>query len=140
MDDAARVGSVECLEDLLRDTRRGQWLERATLLDHAGQVAAVDELHDDEWVARLHAVVEDVDHVGVTECRCRLRLLAEARHESRVAAVLGAQHLDRHVASELRVVGAEDGRHSALAEQLDEAVAAGENLSYFGHAQITRFS
>ena len=80
----------------------------------------------------FHAVVEDVDHVGMAERGGRLRLLAEAGDECRVAAVLGAQHLDRHVAPQLGVVAAEDGRHAALAEQLDEAIAAGKYLPDFG--------
>ena len=125
VDDAARVGRVERLEDLLGDARGGQRLERAALLDHGAEVAAVDQLHDDERVARLHAVVEDVDDVRMAQRGGRLRLLAEAGDERRVAAVLGAQNLDRHVAAQLRVVAAKDGRHAALAEQLDQAVAAG---------------
>ena len=128
---------VQRLVDLLGDARGRDWLERAALADDRGEIAAVDQLHDDERVARFHAVVEDVDHVGVAERRGRLCLLAEARHERRVAAVLGAQHLDRDVAAQLRVVGAEDRGHAALAEQLDEPVATGEHLSYLGQARRT---
>ena len=65
-----------------------------------------------------------------------LRFLAEARNERRVAAVLRAQHFDRNVTTQLGVVGAEDGRHSALAEKLDEAIAAGEYLSYLGQGLV----
>ena len=82
--------------------------------------------------AGVHAVVEDVDYVGVVQSRSRLCLLPEARHERRIAAILGAQHLYRDIATQLRVCGAEDRGHPALAEQLDQSVAAGEDLSYFG--------
>ena len=131
VDDAARMRCVQRFVDLLGDARGRHRLERPALLDDRGQVAAVDELHDDERVAGFHAVVENVDHVGVVERRGRLRLLTEARHEGRIATVLGAQHLDRDVAAQLRIVSAEDGRHPALAKQLDEAIAAGQDLSYF---------
>jgi hypothetical protein len=33
-------------------------------------------------------------------------------------------------------MGAENRRHAALPEQLDKAVAAGENLSYFGQLLV----
>ena len=125
MDDAGSVSRGERFEDLLRDARRGQRFQGTALAQDAGQVAAVDQLHDDEGVAALHPVVEDIDHIRVIELRRGLGLLPEARHERRVAAVLGAQHLDRDVAAELRVMGAEDGRHAALAEQLHEAIATG---------------
>ncbi len=132
VDDAARMRCVERLVDLLGDARGRNRLERPVLADDGGEVTAVDQLHDDERVARLHAVVEDIDHVGVIERRGRLGLLPETSDERGVAAILRAQHFDRHVAAKLRVVSAEDGRHPALAEQLDKAVAAGENLSCLG--------
>ena len=133
MHDAAAVGSGERFEDLLCDARGGQRLEGAALANDLAQIAAVDQLHDDEGVAALHPVIEDIDHIRVVELRRGLGFLPEARHERRVAAVLGAQHLDRHVAAELRVVGTEDGRHAALAEQLHETIATGEDLPYFSH-------
>ena len=72
----------------------------------------------------------------MVERRGGLRLLPEARDECRIAAVLGAQHLDRDVAAELRVVGAVDRGHATLAEQLDEAIAAAEYLSYLGQGLV----
>ena len=135
VDDAARMRRVERLADLLGDARGRRGRQRPALAEDRGEVAAVDQLHDDERVARVHAVVEDVDDVRMVQRGGGLRLLAEARHEGGVAAVLGAQHLDRDVAAELGVVGPVDGRHAALAEQLDQAVAAAEDVSYLGQGR-----
>ena len=81
------------------------------------------------------AVVEDGDHVGVVQLGGGLRLALEAGQEAGVRAVLGAQHLDGHVAAELGVVGAVDGGHAALADQLDQAVAAAQDVSDVSHAR-----
>ena len=132
MDYAARMRCVQRFVDLLGDARGGEWLEGAALANDGGQFATVDQLHDDERVALLHAVVVDVDHVGVAERRSRLSLLPEARHEGGVSPVLGTQHLDRHVTSQLDVVRAVDGCHAPLAEQLDQSIATGKYLSDFG--------
>ena len=64
----------------MRAAATGSSGPRSRMIDR--EVAAVDQLHDDERVARLHAVVEDVDHVGMAERGGGLRLLAEARHEA----------------------------------------------------------
>ena len=101
---------------------------------------AGDQLHDQVESAAVDggvlALVEDVDHVRVVERRGRLCLLPEARHERRIAAVFGAQDLDRDVAPELPVVRPEDRGHAALAEQLDQAIATGEYLSYLGQVWL----
>ena len=96
-------------------------------LDDRGEVLAVDELHDDERPGLVLAVVVDRDDVRVVQRGRGLRLLAEARAEVGVAAVLGAEDLDGDVAVELVVVGAVDPGHPALAEQLDQPVAAAED-------------
>src|SRR6202008_1335508 len=44
------------------------------------------------------------------------------------------EELDGDVAVELAVVGAVDGRHAALAEQLDQPIPAAENRAEFRHA------
>ena len=86
------------------------------------------ELHDDVRAARVLAVVVDGDDVRVAQRGGGLGLLAEARREVGVAQVLGTQELERDVATEPGVRGAVDGRHPALAEQLDQPVAAAQDL------------
>ena len=135
VNDAAGMCRVERLVDLLGDARaldRREW----PIGDPAREVAAVDQLHDDERVTALHAEIEDVDHVGVIQDSGRLRLLAEPRHERWIPAIFRAQHLDGHIAAQLRVVATIDRRHAALTEQLDDAVAAVEHLSDFGQTRV----
>ena len=55
--------------------------------------------------------------------------MPEAGDEVGVAAVLGPEDLDGDVAAELAVRGAVDGGHAALAEQLDQPIAAAEDAS-----------
>ena len=101
MDDAACVRRLEGVGDLLCDAGRGRRGEAAALAQHGGQIAAGDQLHDDEGPGRIRAVVEDLDDVRMVQRGGGLRLVAEARQERRIGAVLGAQQLDRHVAAEL---------------------------------------
>src|SRR4029079_13672849 len=102
--------------------------------DDRGEVLALDQLHDDERAGGVLAVVVDRDDVGVVQRRGALGLLAEARAELRVAAVLGPQELGGDVTIELVVVGPIDRRHAALAEQLDEPIAAAQNRPDLRHA------
>ena len=68
--------------------------------------------------------------------RRRLRLLPKAGEEIRVVAVFGPQDLDRHVAFELAVASTVDGRHAALAEELDQAVTPAQDGAEIGQGQL----
>ena len=134
MDDPVRVGDLEGARRLGGDPGGLARRERPGPADDRGEVLALDELHDDERAGRVLAVVVDRDDVRVVQRGRVLGLLAEARAEVGVAAVLGAEQLDGDVAIELVVVAAVDRRHAALAEQLDEPIAATENRPDLRHA------
>ena len=97
---------------------------------HAGacplaQAHAAEELHDDE----RRAVVEldevgDVDDVAVADPVDGARLLEEPEHRVAAPRVVAAQELERDLAAELDVLGAVHVAHAALAEQLEDLVAA----------------
>ena len=127
MDEAARVRRGERAGDRRGDPGGLPRRERTAPAQDRGEVLAVDELHDDVRAGRVLPVVVRRDDVRVGQRRGRLGLLAEAGREVRVAQVLGSQELHGHVAAELRVHGAEDGRHAALSEQLDQSVATAED-------------
>ncbi len=118
------------------DPRRLTRRQRAGPPDDRGQVFAVDELHDDVRADLVGAVVVHGHHAGMVQRRRRLRLLPKAGEEVRVVAVLGPQDLDRHVAFELAVAGSVDGRHPALAEELDQAVTPAEDSAEIGQGQL----
>ena len=59
---------------------------------------------------------------------------AEARQEFVVFHQVGAQHLDRHVAVELRVVGPVDLGHAAASEGFEDAIFSnGLTFECWGH-------
>ena len=129
VDDPLGVGRGERPGHRGRDPRRLAWRERAIGAQDRRKVLTVDELHDDERAVRVLAVVVDPDDVGMRQGRRRAGLEPEARREIRVAQVLGTEQLDGDVAAQLGVGGAVDGRHAALAEQLDQPVAAAQHRS-----------
>ena len=63
-------------------------------------------------------------------------LVAEAGEEVRVAPELGAQQLDGDVAIELGVARPVDGRHAALPEELDQAIAPAQHAPDLGHGLL----
>ncbi len=111
------------------DAHRVIGLESRALAQQRGQVVALDQLHDDVLGAiGIGAVVVDRHDVRVLQRSGGARLLLEAGGEARVVAVLLAQELDGHLAIELLVDGAPDGRHAALAERGDQPVSAADEL------------
>ena len=104
MDDALVVRLLERLGDLLRDLERlvdGDRAAREPLLE----VFALDELESEE---RLPVgLLEPVDRgdVRVVEGGEKVRLALEAAQALGVLRHLRRQHLDRHVAVEVRVGG-----------------------------------
>ena len=97
----------------------------ARAIEPRAQRLALDELHGDEQAHLAGADVVDGDDVGVRQPRQRLRLALQARaHRRRVVGAIGAQHLERDGAVELRIVRAVDHAHAALAEELQHPIAA----------------
>ena len=120
VDDAVLVRLLERLGDLLRDRDRFVHGDRAAR-EAFREVLAGDELHRQEVeggaVGQRRALESvDVGDVRVVEGGEQLRLALEAGEALRILRQLGRQHLDRHVAAELRVAGAGDLAHPARAE------------------------
>ncbi len=133
--DAPRMRRVECVRDLLGDAGRDGRRQRTSLPEGARKVAAGHQLHHDVRPDRVLAVVEHRDHVGVVQLGCGLCLALEPGEEADVGAVLPAQHLDGHVATQLGVASAVDGGHATLADQLREVVAATQDVTHVSHAR-----
>src|SRR5262249_60467151 len=94
LDEAQRLGRLQLLADL----------------QDLAQVAALDELHDDEVLPGGGVVAdgEDLDDVGVAQRQADLALAVEQLDALRVLAPAAAQHLDGHHPAALRVLAAED--------------------------------
>ena len=95
------------------------------LVAEAGQRQAVDQFHDEERPAiRRQAAVEDAGDVGVVHEGQGLPLLLEALHH-RLGVHAGLDELQRHLALDrLGLFGDPDLAHAALADLLDQRVAA----------------
>ena len=78
------------------------------------------------------AGVEHAEDVGMLEPGGDLDLAGEPVGAER-GGQLGAQHLDRHLAVVLQVLGEVDGGHAALAELALDAVAVGEGRLQSGY-------
>ncbi len=89
---------------------------------------AFDQLHDDVGRAVDLSDVVDGDDVGMVELGGGLRLVDQSRPPGSAQAGL-AQHLDRHLAIELLVAGAVDGRHSPAADLCLEIVPIVDHAS-----------
>ena len=87
VDDPRRVGCPERAEDRLEDREGLPRRERRLLVDDVPQRLALDELHHEEDVAVVLALVEDGDDVGVAEAGRRPRLRPETLDED----VVGGQ-------------------------------------------------
>jgi hypothetical protein len=77
----------------------------------------------------LHVRVEDLDDVGVTQPSYRPRLAPEADQEFLIFHQVRAQHLDRHVAIELWVVGSVDAGHATAPQRFQYTIFT-ERLSF----------
>ena len=121
---ALRVREGEPVEDLLH--HRELVLERLQLplRQQLAQVLALEQLHGHVGHAALLAEVVDRDDVGVVEPGRGLRLVLEALAGAWVLAQLAEHDLDRDVAPEHGVVGAEDLAHGARADLADDLVLA----------------
>ena len=121
--DAAGVRGGEPGRDLRGDLERLARRQRAA--DQAlAQRLAVEQLHRGEGDLAVLAEIEDRQDVRMRERRDRLGLALEARQRVGVGGEMRRQDLDRHLAVELGVAGAEDLAHPALAELGDDLVGA----------------
>ncbi len=132
VDDAPGVGGGDGVGQGHGDLEEA--VERdAAGLDELRQGLAVDELHGEE--ARSLGLVdgEDGDDVGMAQGGDGLGLALEEGPPLGVGDGAAGQELDGHVAVELEVAGLPDDAHAALAELLDEAVVAEDEVFFELH-------
>ena len=127
VDDPVPVRERERVQDLARVVDRDRDRRRAVLDEQLLQRAAVEELHRDVVGALGVAAVEDRDDVRVVEAGRVLRLAPESLHELLVGGVALVQHLQRHLAAELLVLGEVHVGHPAGAEPAADQVAVVED-------------
>ena len=96
---------------------------RVALRHDGAQRPAVHQLHRDEGHPVDLADVVDRDGVGVAQRGRGAGLAEQARRALRVLGVVDVQELERHVAPQHCVAGAEDAPHPTLPEERLEAVA-----------------
>ena len=92
-------------------------LPRSRAAEFFSKRLAVEQLRDRVGDAALAAEVEDGEDVRVREGRDGLGFTLEARQGGRIVGEMRRQHLDRHVAIELRIARAIDLAHPAAAER-----------------------
>ncbi len=95
--------------------------EPTGLLEGVGEARALDVFHRYVDRALVLTPVVDGDDVGVVHGGRRVRGLTELLHDLRVAGQIGPEHLDRHRATELEILGevhTGGGRRCELAPQL----------------------
>ena len=128
MHDAERVRLHQRLEDLrgdASDARRGERAARDLLLERAPS----QQLEDDEREPLLGgAEIVDAHRVRVLEPLHERSLAREALEHAVREHGLGEDHLDRDLATERPLERAIHGAVPALADQLDELVAAGNDV------------
>jgi hypothetical protein len=117
VNDADAVRGAEPARRLQRDAHGRLRLERAQLVDHAIEIAALEQGHDQEQQAgdAVGARVQGAHDVRVLETAHQLALAQEALRRQRPHD-LGAQRLER----DLGAVGGGcsiDGAHRALTDQ-----------------------
>lgn len=114
-------GRLETTGDLQRDPEcLGQ--RHGIVSGARSQVFAFDELHDEE--SSPIGVFDGVDpgNVRMIERRENLGLALESRQSLRIRRQGLGQHLDRHLAPEVRVLSAIHLSHTAFADLVDDAV------------------
>ncbi len=124
------MGVVEALGDLRQDVDQPVVAERFGTLQQLLEIRSLDELHRDE-TGPLAAFVDDVvdgDDVRMGEDPCALCLAHESAAELRMLLILGgesdAKSLQGDLAADERVARQVDDPHGALADLLEDLVAA----------------
>src|SRR5262249_33729902 len=128
---AQRVGVGEGAGDLVGDGAgepgRKEHAERTAAAQQPAQIDAVEPLHGEVALAAHGAELEQLDDAGVVELRAHARLAHQRVDEALVVGERRAQALDDALAHDAALVlnrGAVDDAHAALADGLEEAIAA----------------
>ena len=130
VDDAAAVGVLQRLHDLVDEVQRLPPVQAAAPLAHILlQGDAVDQLHDDELAAVHLADVVHGDDIGVGQHGNGLGLVVEAAAQILVGSQLAFQNFDRHIAVQTMAVGAIDDGHAAGAQHIQNFISIIEEFS-----------
>ncbi len=122
VDDAVAVGDGQRGGHLIQQTGHAlRWPGRA--VQRRPEVAAAQVAHDQVGTARLAPVVVEGDDLRVFQPGNGLGFGLEAADEGDVVGVAGGDDLDRHVAADGRLRGAEDNAVAAPAQLLVNVVA-----------------
>ncbi len=135
--DAVLVGELERPRGLDADAHGEPEWQLAVSGDDLLQVRAVDQAHDDEVAAHLvGAGVMDRDDVRVEERGRVPRLPPESLDERVILRIRRSKDLDGHLPCQHLVLCPIHDGHTALAEDLEQAIAAGEHTSRHRHPPI----
>ena len=126
VDDVALGGMFECVGYLDRDVDRAGQIERPFLDDDIAEVRAFDVFEDDVVPAVVGTDRVDAADIFVVEAGGRLGFVSKPLEHLLVVRLLPRQHLDGDNSVEGGVEGAEDGAHTAAADELVEPVGAEE--------------
>ena len=123
MHDAALVGRVKGLGDLLDDVDRAARIEGRARSDQVRERHALEQLHDQV----MHAAVGDVEvehlhDVRMPQGRGYLRLLPKPGERLAIPGEAGAEHLDRERPRQARVGREVDLAASPLRERAHDPV------------------
>ena len=130
MQHATAMRVFQGIADLRSNPRHHVELERASLEERL-EGPARDVFHDEEVQVVLGVEVEDRGDPGVGQARENVRLAAKSLARDRICQRAPQEHLDRHVAVEMLVVGAIDLAHAARAEGFEDSIV-GEGLADHG--------
>ena len=134
MNDPRVVRGFEGIDDLPGDSE-GVGDGQRTARDQGRQVIAAHQLHDEIGRACRRARVVDVRDVGMIERGQRLGLALEPGEPVGISGKGLRQDLQRHIAIQLRVVGAIDLAHATRAEPLHNLVGIETGASRNRHAR-----
>ncbi len=127
VDDPQTMGLGQSLAELLGDRDGPAYAERARLADEPLQVLARNILHGDEGRALGPAQVEHPADVAVTDLPGEFQLVRETLDRLPIEGDLRLEELEGDLLLDVGVVDLVDASHAAVAQFLDDLVAAGES-------------
>ncbi len=133
MDDAALVRRGETRTDLRDDERRARLAHRVLGGERLEEVFALRELHRDERVGPVDAVLVNLDRVRVLEERRGLGLAVEPAEHRRIAGQLAVDDLERDLFARVLTrgdLGRVHGRHSAPTDAPVDAEPSCDRATY----------
>ena len=129
VNDANAMSGFERAADLLDDLDCFFGRKYFVLKNQRAQVFALDELHGDELNAVGVAKVIDADDVFVRDLMGKEKLLLEAGDNRGIGRKLTPNEFQGDEAVEFAVAGLVDRAHAAFAQQLQDLVATGHDIT-----------